>query len=449
MCLFFKNKVTLQVKTFFTLTTFLFLIFFYQNCSKYNSNMTYTKSQSSSSCKVQPHLSTPFEQGKIQIDNSLLDGGQVSQSASGEIQNKATTPKNIDLSLVVDPLCMSRSETPISLLGQTVTVPSELSDLDRAAISLTFTTAEIDLDQLENDMEQSPCLIGISEDGIVALEQTSSQQPSTASFNDPKAGEQAHLDFVNHPDSLDLQNQITASVVVAVVDTGIDQDHPDLVDQLWDDGSGNHGESFIPSEPSIEDFNRHGTHVSGIIAAKQNNTTGIIGLNGDFVKIMTVKALGRSGQGTLTGIYNGMQYAIRRGADVMNLSLGTGSTNSVILDQGVMEAVNKGLVVVMAAGNKGMEILLSNSQCPSPACVSRAVNGSMTVGSVDTSSGNLSSFSNYSTNFVEISAPGSENYSSKLGLLSTLLNGQYGRLSGTSMASPVVAGAAAFPYWLF
>ena len=439
-----------QVKVFCALTTF-FVVFFYQNCGQYRATQAGKTLLLSStppttvSCKVQSSLTTPFEKNKIQIDESLLENEVDIQSSSGQIQNKMVMPLEIKLGLVVDPLCLSQSESPVLVLGQVVEVPAELSQLNRAAISLTFNKGEIDLDQLTRDMDQSPCLIGISEDQTVTLENVHSS--STASgFNDPRVGEQAHLDFVNHSESIDLQNKITASVVVAVVDSGIDENHPDFEGLLWDDGQGNHGRNFTTSSTSnsdltdLSDANSHGTHVAGLIAAKQNNNTGTVGLNGDFVRIMTAKVFGSDGRASVVTIYNGLRYAIENGADVVNLSLSTEKANT-ILDQGTMEAVNAGLVVAMAASNDSEEITFSN--CPSPACFGRVANGAMTVASVDTSTGNLSVFSNYSLNFVEIAAPGSESGRQR-GLLSTVAGSSWGRKLGTSMASPVVVAAAAF-----
>ncbi len=247
-------------------------------------------------------------------------------------------------------------------------------------------------------MEQ-PCLIGISENQTVTLENI---RPSSIILNDPLINQQGHLNFVNYRLSIPLQEQITTPVVVAVVDSGIDRNHPDLQNRLWDNGQGNPGISFAENTNTndFSDKSSHGTHVAGIIAAEQNNR-GIAGLNHDFVQIMVVRVFNGS-QATIPIIYNGIRYAIERGADVINLSLSTDISNAT-LNQAVIEAVNAGIFVTMAASNDAREV--SNTFCPSPACIGHSLDGGLSVGSVDTRTGKSFKFFKFFIKFCGNRSP--------------------------------------------
>ncbi len=427
-------------------------LFIFQNCSKYQANYLGKRKVSSHTinCKVQLHTITPFERNKVQISQA----GQASLESYGE--DDSGTQQT--LAMVVNPSCLSQAEEPVEVLGQIVEVPSQLSQLNSAAINMTF-DGEIDMDQLTRDMEQSPCLIGITEDETVTLEPGYTEftddnedpipgvQADSAStnFNDPMITDQGHLDFINYFNSLDLQNQITGTVVVAVVDSGIDKNHPDFQNRLWDDGYGNPGKNFVSggNPNDTDDELGHGTHVAGIIAARQNNNTGTVGLNGDFVRIMVAKTF-KGKTTTTSAIYNGIQYAIEQEADVINLSLST-STTKILYLQAINEAINAGIIVSMAAGNNGKQYTnqpaARSYYCPAPGCFGYLMDGALSVASVNSSTGNLSSFSDFGA--VDIAAPGSELDLTR-GILSTIPGNQWGRMAGTSMATPVISAAAAF-----
>ena len=161
---------------------------------------------------------------------------------------------------------------------------------------------------------------------------------------------------------------------------------------------------------------------------------------------MGVKVFDDKGKTSETSIYNGIRYAIANRADIINMSIGTRYRGEIrhgliLYLQGITEAVDAGIVVVIAAGNQDKEI--TETYCPSLGCFGQFVEGALTVASVDTETGNRSSFSNYGN--VEIAAPGSEKSTEpKKMILSTMPDGRYARNHGTSMAAPVVAGAAAF-----
>lgn len=210
--------------------------------------------------------------------------------------------------------------------------------------------------------------------------------------------------------------QSSSNVKIAIVDTGVQLNHPDLSSKIVA------GYDFVSDDTIADDGNGHGTHCAGIAAAATNNSTGIAGMAPN-ASIMPVRVLNNRGSGTLDDVAAGIRWAADNGAQVINLSLGA-SSGSTTLSEAVDYAWNKGAVVVAAAGNDG-------SSSPNyPAYYSNTI----AVGSTD-SNDNKSSFSNYGTSWVDVAAPGSSIYS-------TYKSSSYNSLSGTSMATPHVAGLA-------
>jgi serine protease len=244
-------------------------------------------------------------------------------------------------------------------------------------------------------------------------------------------------------------------VVVAVIDTGISTSHPDLAGQRWvnvdetcDNGVDDDGNTFVDdcagwdfgmndADPNFDASSAsydHGTHVAGIIAAGLNGV-GVVGV-APGAKVMAVKAsVSPSGGIPSSAVLGAVQYAVDNGADIINMSFGTavGTTRSAasLLETAVQYAVDRGVLVVAAAGNSGADI---SSAYVFPAAFSLFYPGVIAVGST-TNTDTRSSFSNYGTP-VNLYAPGSY-------LMSTIGTGGYGYKSGTSMATPMVAGGAA------
>ncbi|SDT37023.1 type VII secretion-associated serine protease mycosin [Paenibacillaceae bacterium GAS479] len=206
------------------------------------------------------------------------------------------------------------------------------------------------------------------------------------------------------------------AVKVAVLDTGVQQDHPDLVGKLTK------GMNIVTSGKAPVDDVGHGTHVAGIIAASVNNGEGIAGLTW-YNKIMPVKVLDNSGAGSTYSVAQGLIWAVDNGAKVINMSLGN-YAQSDFLHDAIKYAFERDVVLVAASGN-------DNSAQPGyPAAYPEV----FAVGSTD-SRGEKSSFSNYG-DYIDVAAPGDS-------IASTYLEGQYAALSGTSMASPHVSALAA------
>jgi len=236
--------------------------------------------------------------------------------------------------------------------------------------------------------------------------------------NDPgySAWQATYLQAVGLPSAWDT-NSGSDDLILAVLDSGVDLDHPDLAGRLlpgWDVVNGD----SVPA-----DDQGHGTMVAGIAGATTNNGIGIAG--GAWKgKILPVKVLDSNGSATDFDISYGIKWAVDRGADVINLSLG-GPGASSILQNAIDYATARGVVVVAAAGND------HSSEPNYPA----AANGVIAVGATD-STGKLASFSNFGS-WIDLTAPGVNLTTTTLGSGAT-----YGRGNGTSFSAPLVAAAA-------
>jgi glycine betaine/choline ABC-type transport system substrate-binding protein len=238
-----------------------------------------------------------------------------------------------------------------------------------------------------------------------------------------------------------------AGTVVAVVDSGTKLDHPDLAPNVWtnfaeipgnhvdDDDNGYvddvHGVDLTTTDArqDLGDGHGHGTHVAGIIAAAANGR-GVVGV-APQVKIMTVKVLDASGAGTTGAVAEGIRYAAANGARVINASI-QGDQPDPRLDEAVAAAGAANALVVVAAGNDARDI---DSRPSYPAAIAAPNLIGVAATAPDDGRG-LDTYSNYGRVTVGLAAPGGL-------ILSTTNDGGYGEKSGTSMASPMVAGVAA------
>lgn len=233
----------------------------------------------------------------------------------------------------------------------------------------------------------------------------------------------------------------STDIKVAVIDTGVDYRHPDLKNQMDvntlelngkagvdDDQNGYvddvYGYDFSNKDGDPMDGHSHGTHCAGVIGASHDGK-GIAGVMGN-VRIVGIKFLSDKGSGETIDAISSIEYAMKRGVNVMSNSWGGGEFSQALMDA-ISSANDAGIVFVAAAGNES-----SNNDSRPTYPASYDLPNIVTVGSY-ASSGSASSFSNYGVKSVHVFAPGSS-------ILSTVPNGKYSNMSGTSMACPHVSG---------
>lgn len=253
-------------------------------------------------------------------------------------------------------------------------------------------------------------------------------------------------------------NTITGNseIVVAVIDTGVQIDHPDLEQNIWlnvneipdneidDDSNGFiddvSGWDFAGDDndptPSVDGANYtntalvHGTHVAGIIGATGNNSIGVTGVNWD-VRIMPIRAFDASGTSSVSNLIASVEYARANGADIINMSYGGGSS-SKLEREAIDAAYEENIISIAAAGNSNTNL---NKHPQYPACYS-AVFGVSATDADDSKA----SYSSYGTDCIDVAAAGSNILSTYYVNTEIGLVDEYGYLTGTSMATPIVSG---------
>ncbi|MCB0342268.1 MAG: S8 family serine peptidase [Pseudobdellovibrionaceae bacterium] len=401
--------------------------------------------------------------GKVQLDKFLL--GQSPQAGALQKGSQAFVPAGTRLSMAIDRACASQPENASGFFSHEIqaSLVSQPS-LQIHAKKVIYSSLELhdahSVAELEDLADQDPCLLKLGVD---------MQLKTTAVFSDPLAINQAHLSSIGYSSAYDGffgANGITGEIVVAVIDTGMELTHPDLSANVWvntsevdgdsidNDGNGYvddvNGYNFVDNDgdptpittSGPHDISQHGTMVAGLLAARSNNSVGVVGIMGTNVKIMALNVFGDQEGSNLSDVDEAIQYAVDNGADVINLSLGAQGT-SVTTQMAIQNAVSSGVVVLAATGNSYLH--LSPSVWMTPASYAVGINGMISVGANYSDSKQITYYSNYSSDYVELAAPGSETYGSSgnEGLLTTANTNMYARVEGTSMSSPVAAGAAA------
>jgi len=216
------------------------------------------------------------------------------------------------------------------------------------------------------------------------------------------------------------------NVLIAILDTGADFNHPDLVGKLQSDND----QDYVNNDAHAQDDDGHGTHVTGIAAASTNNTIGVAGLGWEAA-VLPLKVLDNNGKGSLSDITTAIRYAVDQGARVINMSLGSSAGQGLAcsdfpeLVEALEYAYNQGVLTVVAAGNDNADAQdVVPANCPYVLTVAAT-----------TSQDQKASFSNHGE-VVDVAAPGA-------GIYSTYLPETYTYKDGTSMATPFVSGLAA------
>ena len=269
--------------------------------------------------------------------------------------------------------------------------------------------------------------ISLSQDARVEFAEPNGYYQATVNPDDPSLGSQWALAKIQAPAAWDVTTG-SNTIAIGIVDTGVDRDHPDL------DAKVVPGYDFANNDSDPTDDNGHGTHVAGIAAAETNNGVGIAGVSWG-ASIMPVKVLDASGSGTWEHVAAGIHYAADHGARIINLSLG-GEYYSSSVQSAIDYAYDMGVLVFASAGNCGDPATYALNGCSTlnPILYPAGMNHVMGVAATD-SSDHSASFSEHN-GYVDVAAPG-------VLILSTLWNDTYASWSGTSMASPHVAGLAA------
>ncbi|MBK9294324.1 MAG: S8 family serine peptidase [Oligoflexia bacterium] len=328
---------------------------------------------------------------------------------------------------------------------------------------------EMSVSELEKITSASKCVLSTSLNKSLDLLSTTTTTPNDTYYNSL-----SHLKALGYEY---LYNKIFNKIIntedvitVAVIDTGNDLVHADMVGRNWENLSEKNGKPGVDDDNNgfVDDINGynfatssgnvvdeygmpHGEHVAGLIAANVNNNVGVVGLGSARVKIMHLNVFGRpilpgyGGTDPLLLMENAIRYAADNGAKVINLSVGRLGSSTTALNA-LTYAVNKGVFIAASAGNNSIEI--TSSQPFFPAIYGAELNGMMAVGAADSVNGVFGEkcgFSNYSTHYVEITAPGCDSNASSTGLLSLGIFSEqpYVYMAGTSMSGPLVAAAAA------
>lgn len=322
-----------------------------------------------------------------------------------------------------------------------------------------------DIGELEQKLNSDPVVIYTQKDYIRKRNINLTPQPITliksqidTPFNDPQTDRQWALSSainngVSVMDAYSKGHQTKESIIVAIVDTGIDYEHRDLKENVWvnkneiprngidDDKNGYiddiHGINTLMRDrngnATVEnrDTNGHGTHVAGIIGAVQNNNFGIAGI-AQKVKLMGIRTVPNDGDEKDVDVIEAYVYAAKNGAKLINCSFGKSVNEGGMAVSDAINYIGKdfGVLVVAAAGNDSADI---DKRPTYPA--SFETDYLMVVASTE-KTGTMSYFSNFGVENVDLAAPGGSIYS-------TMPGDRFENLSGTSMASPVAVGVAA------
>lgn len=422
----------------------------------------------------------PYREGQVIVKFKTGSGVRV-QKVKGKFKTSAVSA----VDRVMNALGVAEAEELMPLSGAITTAKPRRAKAPNGRVveepdlsqlyCLSFDTAKVKHVHEAVEMLKEVSEVEYAEPNYLAFISADGAATDSATYvSEPLYSEQWAPAAINLPALWNMPLADAKRPVIAILDTGVDINHPDLKDNIWtnekeangsdfedDDNNGYcddvHGWDFIHNTAIINDGmdgNGHGTHCAGIAAAVGNNGIGITGANPNAL-ILPIKVMGDDGTGDVATIVRGIDYAVASGANILSMSLGGGKSTAEY--QALSKAYAAYIPIVAAAGNSGKSIY--DTQNPSGLLFPAAydiVLGVMASGQ----NGQRASYSNYDPDgpFYTQYANTDRNYSQKddtslgefwnydlmapgTGIMSTLPGGKYGKLSGTSMATPLVAGA--------
>ena len=419
----------------------------------------------------------PYREGQVIVKFKTGSGVRV-QKVKGKFKTSAVSA----VDRVMNALGVAEAEELMPLSGAITTAKPQRAKAPNGRVveepdlsqlyCLSFDTAKVKHVHEAVEMLKEVSEVEYAEPNYLAFISADGTATDSATYvSEPLYSEQWAPAAINLPALWNMPLADAKRPVIAILDTGVDINHPDLKDNIWtnekeangsdfedDDNNGYcddvHGWDFIHNTAIIGDGmdgNGHGTHCAGIAAAVGNNGIGITGANPNAM-ILPIKVMGDDGTGDIATIVRGIDYAVASGANILSMSLG--GANSTAEYQALSKAYAAYIPIVAAAGNNG-ESIYAHGQPTFPAAYD-IVLGVMASGQ----NGQRAGYSNFDPDgpFYTQYANTDRNYSQKdntslgefwnydlmapgTGIMSTLPGGKYGKLSGTSMATPLVAGA--------
>lgn len=272
--------------------------------------------------------------------------------------------------------------------------------------------ADIHTIELRNGDDELTALERLKNDSSIKFAELDIAVPLDVDPDDPGYKDSYALPLIGAPDA--WSHTDGAGITIAILDTGIDLNHPDLVDNIVD------GFNVLDNNNDVKDDNGHGTKTAGVVAAVAGNKIGSLGI-APKSKIMPIKIAGSDGYALFSAMAEGLMWAADNGARIANLSY-SGAAGSLTVQRAASYFRSKGGIVVVSAGNTG-------TRTPYPS------HQALVVVSATDKSDRMASWSSYGPS-VDLCAPGVSIYTTQKG-------GKYGKVSGTSFSAPIVAGSIA------
>ncbi len=488
-----------------------FLLFFIFGCNKEESKKSLpsttckskhtiqkqTVTKTSQNTSEQSNASSPFEEGKVLIAETTeySDSSHSSLHRTTQYQHVQSTyeqiPEGRSLVFAIDVNCASAANGE----GLSNSMGFDIRPVAENLIPLRFFTVTLsepmNLAEFEREVEADSCIEGVSEHHTYQSQSTrdlkrrssrSSHNPHRSILstpNDPRFSEQSYLSNIRASLAWDIfyhsENGIKNDIVIAIIDDGVDIDHEDLQAARWqntgetadnkEDDDNNqyiddvYGWNFAKESADPRPVSEgvcatgHGTHVASLVAAPFNNNLGIAGVMGNKAKIMPLNVFEEDDDDECTTsnslLAEAIIYAVNKGAHIINLSVGGKSIlqgyTDFILAHTISASISSSTVIVTAAGNDNEE--LTPLTVKEPGSLGALFKGAITVGAINATTSEKCHFSNHSSVYVEIAAPGCDGNQDG-GIVGALPEDQYGKKLGTSMSTPIVAGAAGLAYGL-